>query len=267
MRRRDFLACTAAGIASGLAPAVFLREGRGERRIEAIAFDAFAIFDPRDVLRRAEDLVPGKGVALGETWRTRQFEYQWIRALTGRYADFWQTTADALDFAAQASNVELTKDERESLMGGFLELRAWHDAPEALTALRTSGLRLAILSNATPRILDAGIRNARLEETFEHLISTDASRTFKPDPRAYRMASEAFGLGDDRILFVASAGWDAAGAVSFGMPTYWINRENLPGERLDAKADGVGGDFAGLVDFVSVARRAESAARAQGSAR
>ena len=65
--------------------------------IKAIAFDAFVIFDPRPLVGLAEQLFPGKGEDLGDQWRTRQFEYTWLRVTSKRYVDFWQVTEEALD--------------------------------------------------------------------------------------------------------------------------------------------------------------------------
>jgi 2-haloacid dehalogenase len=50
---------------------------------------AFPIFDPRPVFVLAEQLFPGRGVELSNALHARQFEFQWFRALSGRYADFW----------------------------------------------------------------------------------------------------------------------------------------------------------------------------------
>ena len=136
-------------------------------------------------------------------------------------------------------------------MDGYLQLEAWPDAPQALKELRRTGARLAILSNATPAILDAGIRRSQLGGVFEHVLSTDTVQSFKPAPRAYRLAVDAFGVSRSRILFVAFAGWDAAGAKAFGFPTYWVNRLNLPMERLGVRLDGTGRDLADLVAFVA----------------
>ena len=67
---------------------------------------------------------------------------------------------------------------------------------------------------------------------------------------AYRMAIDAFGLRREKILFVAFAGWDAAGAKWFGYTTFWVNRLNLPAERLGVSPDGVGNNLNDLVSFV-----------------
>ena len=219
-------------------------------KIKAIAFDAFPIFDPRPVFALAERLFPGKGAELSTAWRTRQFEYQWLRALSGQYADFWQVTEDSLRVAAELSQLDLDRDKHERLMNAYLELRAWPDVAPALSLLRNAGIRLALLSNATPGILGAGIKNSGLDHVFEHVLSTDRIRTYKPDRRAYQMAIDALRLRKEEILFVPFAGWDAAGAKSFGYATFWANRLNSPAEHLGFPPDAVGNNLDDLVGFV-----------------
>jgi 2-haloacid dehalogenase len=68
------------------------------------------------------------------------------------------------------------------------------------------------------------------------------------------MAIEAFALEMEQILFVAFAGWDAAGAKSFGYTTFWANRWDSPAERLGSTPDGVGRSLDDLVVFVKARR-------------
>ena len=187
-------------------------------------------------------------------WRTRQFEYQWLRALSGHYADFWQVTEDALVFSGEILKLDLTSDKRKQLIDAYLELKAWSDALPAIQSLKSDGIRLAFLSNATSKILDAGIKNSGLDGVFEHVLSTDKIKSYKPDPRAYQMAIDAFNLKREEILFVPFAGWDAAGAKSFGYTTFWVNRLNLPVEKLGVAPDAIGHNLTDLVSFVKAAR-------------
>ena len=197
-----------------------------------------------------ETLFPGKGIELGNLWRTRQFEYQWLRTLNGHYADFWRTTSDALVFACRALHLDLSADARERLMNAYLTLTAWPDAPAALRTLKERGFRLAFLSNFTERMLDAGIRNAGLDGLFEHILSTDRVRAHKPDARAYAMALDAMNVRREDVVFAAFAGWDAAGSKSFGYRTFWVNRLNQPQEELGDAPDGVGRNLDDLLAFV-----------------
>lgn len=254
LRRREFLQLAAGGVVARTLLSPLGAEVAAQPQFKAIAFDAFPIFDPRPVVRLAERLFPEKGTELSNAWRTRQFEYQWLRALSGHYADFWQTTEDGLVFAARLVQIELTPDKRAQLMQAYLDLKVWPDVPLALSALQEMGIRLAFLSNMTTKMLNAGIKNAGLNGVFEHVLSTDQIRAYKPDPRAYQMAIDAFKLRRDEIVFAAFAGWDAAGAKWFGYPTFWVNRLDLPAEELGVAPEAMGRDLAALVSFVKASR-------------
>ena len=88
-------------------------------------------------------------------------------------------------------------------------------------------------------------------ELFEVRISTDAARTYKPDPRAYALGVEKLELPREHIAFAAFGGWDAAGARWFGYPTFWVNRLGVPHEELSPAADGSGPSLVELAAFVS----------------
>src|SRR3954467_1106723 len=164
--RRTFLAASGAAALSFMTVAsrsAAGREANGTARLpKAIAFDGFPIIDPRPVAARAEELFPGHGESLWAAWRTRQFEYTWLRTLGGQYVDFWQTTQDALTAAATSIDLALRPDTRDSLMHAYLELKAWPDVLPVLEKLRGAGIRLAFLSNFTAKMLDAALGNSGL---------------------------------------------------------------------------------------------------------
>ena len=228
--RREFLAVAAGSAAVATAPAI--------PRVRAVAFDALAIFDPRPAFALADQMFPGVG--LSDEWRTRQFEYCWLRVCSGHYEDFWKVTADSLSFAIKKLRLDISRTNQDRLLNEFLAMRAWPDVLPALTIMRKAGLRLALLSNFTPAMLEANVKSAGLDGVFEANVSTDAARTYKPDPRAYQLGVTVLNLRREEILFVAFAGWDAAGAKQFGYPTYWANRQRLPPEELGVVADASG---------------------------
>lgn len=249
--RREFI-----GRLTSMAGAAALGLRRAEaapppvNRFRAVVFDGLALFDPRPVAALVGQLVPEKAGALVDLWRVKQFDYQWLRALAGRYQDFLESTEEALTFAARALGVELQAATKERLMQAWLQLRAWPDVAPGLRALREANLRLAPLANLTPAMLRNAITSSGLEGLFDEVISTDRARTFKPDPRAYQLAVDVLRVAREEVVFVPSAGWDAAGARWFGFPTYWINRSGAPPEELDAETDGSGAGMDGLVRFV-----------------
>lgn len=219
-------------------------------QIKAIAFDAFPIFDPREVAQAAEEVFPGRGEQLMGIWRTRIFEYQWLRALGSQYEDFMRATEDGLIFAANQLDLDLSPQKKERLLQEFMQLKTWPDAPASVRKLKDMGIKLVFLSNMTEEMLRNGLQQADLESEFHAIYSTDAVRSYKPDPVAYAIAAEGLGIPKEEILFVAFAGWDVAGAKWYGYPTFWVNRLGAPGEELGVQPDGSSRNLAGLVEYV-----------------
>jgi 2-haloacid dehalogenase len=254
--RRELLGLAATGLVVGPGAVELPKASAPPRAVEAIAFDALTVFDPSAVVGVAEAVFPGQGAALVAAWRIRQFEYTWLRTAAGRYVDFRTISVDALVFAARTMKLELTPARHDRLMEAFLAMKAYPEASAALLRLRRSGLRLAFLTNMTEAMVDAAVRNAQLEGVFEHVLSTDRARAYKPDPRAYQMGVDAFGVAPDAIVFAAFGDWDAAGAKWFGYRTFWVNRAGAPREQLGVEPDGAGRNLEDLASFLKSSARA-----------
>jgi len=245
--RRTFLGATAglAGWALSGGPvrgatASGTPDGRpGPGTIRALALDAFVVFDPRPIDALAEQLVPDRGKDLIDRWRTRQFEYTWLRTVAGQHLDFAAVTEGALRWASRSLQLSLDPGTQRRLLEAHARLGPWPDASAALASLRARGLRLALLSNFTPAMLAGCVRASGLDGVFDRVLSTEAVRTFKPDPRAYQLGVDALRLRREEIAFAAHAGWDAAGARWFGYRTLWVNRLGLPPEELSAQPDAI----------------------------
>ncbi len=248
--RREFLGLAAAGLVAGQGAVELPRASTPPRDVEAIAFDALAVFDPSAVVGVAEAEFPGQGAALVAAWRSRQFEYTWLRSITDTYVDFFAVTEDALVYAANAMKLELSAERKQRLLTAYLHLAPWPDTADTLRQLREHGIRVIALANFSPRMLQANAQNAGLTGLFDTLVSTDTNRTYKPDPRAYRLGMERLHLAKQEILFAAFGGWDAAGAKTFGYPTIWVNRLNQPAEELGIRPDHISSDLKGLLDYV-----------------
>ena len=254
MNRRRFVGTLAgalgtAAIRTRNSPAQEIQTPTG--KIKAIAFDGFVIFDPLSVEKRVEEQLPGKGAEFTTLWRTRQFEYCWLRTAGNRYADFWHVTDDALRYTAKSLKVSLAGAQHDALMDAYLSMKPWPDVRDGLAELRRRGIRLAFLSNLTAAMLDANLKNAGLSDFFEPHLTTDRVQAYKPSPRAYQMGLDAFRLQKHEIAFAAFGAWDAAGAKWFGYPTTWVNRAGVPAEELDAQPDLIARDFSGLIKFVA----------------
>jgi len=200
-------------------------------KIEAVVFDAYGtLFDVHSVIRRGEELFPGKGDALSRLWRTKQLEYTWLRSLMGRYEDFEQVTRAALKFTCKSLGLTCTDITESLLMQEYLRLSPYPDAPPALDLLK--GRKLAILSNGSPSMLEGIVSNAGLGAVFHSVLSVHTLRIFKPHPSVYQWGVEALGIPKERVAFVSSNFWDICGATSFGFRTFWINRSGAAPDEL-----------------------------------
>lgn len=200
-------------------------------RVDAILFDAYGtLFNVFSVLEGCEREFPGKGQALSQLWRTKQLEYTWLRSLMGRYEDFESITKSGLIAATRALGLSLSEAATSRLMDEYLRLQPFAEVKGALA--RLSHLPLGILSNGTPRLLDAIVRNAGLTGTFRQVISVDPLRIYKPHPSIYQRGVDVLGVPKERIAFISSNFWDVAGATAFGFRTYWINRSGAQPEEL-----------------------------------
>jgi len=209
--------------------------------LKAVVFDAYGtLFDVHSVASLAEQLWPGRGDALSQAWRSKQLEYSWLRAMSGRYKPFWDITRDALRHSTA----------RPRLMNQYSSLSAFPENLAALRALKAAGLPLAILTNGNRDMIDVSIRSAGMEGLFDHVLSSQQVETFKTLPAIYELAPAAFGCRARQILFVSSNAWDAIAARWFGYTSFWINRAGAPPEQLDTEPDHTG---ALLTDVVAVA--------------
>ncbi|HXP75776.1 MAG TPA: haloacid dehalogenase type II [Stellaceae bacterium] len=198
----------------------------------ACVFDAYGtLFDFLSASKRCRDALGDKAEALGALWRTRQLEYSWLRSLMGAHADFWQVTGEALDFAMASLEI---KDAalRDRLMDLFLHIEAFPDARRVLEVLKRAKRQAIVLSNGSPDMLTAAMKSAGVDDLLEAALSVESARIYKPHRTVYELVTLHLRLRPERVCFVSSNGWDAAGAAHFGFAAVWANRAGAPRENL-----------------------------------
>jgi len=199
--------------------------------IRACVFDAYGtLFDVHSAVARHAETIGPDAPKVSALWRTKQLEYTWVRSLMRRHLDFWSCTEAGLDFALTAHGLSDKSLLREALLGSYRSLSPYAEVRSVLESLNGRGIRTAILSNGTPRMLEEAIRAAGLEDIDLPLLSIEAAGIFKPDPSVYQLAVSALGIPAEAISFQSSNAWDIAGARAFGFHVVWVNRTNQPDE-------------------------------------
>ena len=205
--------------------------------VRACVFDAYGtLFDVHSAVGRHRSRLGEDADAISALWRAKQLEYSWLRSLMRAHADFWQVTGDALDYALDTHGVA-DQDLRAALMDAYLQLASYPEVTEVLTRLRSSGLKLAILSNGSPDMLQAAVDNAGIAPLLDANLSVEEVGIFKPDPRVYQLAVDRLEVAPEEISFQSSNAWDAVAAAHFGFRVAWVNRFGQRRERLTAQPD------------------------------
>lgn len=191
--------------------------------IKAVVFDAYGtLYDVQSVADVTEEVFPGYGEIITQVWRIKQLEYTWLRSLMGRYEDFSTVTRDSLAYTLKCLGLEYDEQSFARVMEKYLHLDLYPDALLALEAMAEK--KLAILSNGSPDMLNALVRNSGLRPFLDAVISVDASRAFKPAPEAYGLIESNLKVPPRDVLFISSNPWDVCGAKSFGLNVAWIER-------------------------------------------
>ena len=214
--------------------------------IRAFVFDAYGtLFDVHAAIARHRPAAGPDADRFSELWRLKQLEYAWMLSAAGHYVDFWTLTERALDPAfARVPTVDRTL--RATLLDAYFKLDAFADARTALAALKAKGVRTAILSNGSPKMLDGAVAAARIGAELDAVLSVDAIRIYKPRREVYALVTDAFAIAPAEVAFVSSNRWDVMGAATFGFRCIWINRADMPDEYPELAPVAVVRDLASL---------------------
>jgi 2-haloacid dehalogenase len=165
----------------------------------------------------------------------------------GEYREFRELTRAAIEFTLKQHRVQVSVDD---VMASMLRIRLFPDAEAALDRFARQA-KLAILSNGDPESLEKLLTSAGIRERFQWVVSAHEVRTFKPSPLVYEQLLVRTATPRDRVLFVSSNGWDAAGAARYGLRVAWVNRLNAPAEGVGGRPEFTVDDLRALADGIA----------------
>lgn len=227
--------------------------------IKTCIFDAYGtLFDVAAAARQAatEPEFPqlsDNWATLAQTWRLKQLQYTWLRAVTEAHTDFWQVTQDGLDWALEAAGLDGQPALRQQLLDLYWELAAYPEVPAMLRALKDAGYQTAILSNGSPQMLAGAVDSAGLGDVLDDVLSVESVGIFKPAAAVYDLVGRRFGDERPEVLFVSSNGWDAGCAAGYGFTAAWVNRANEPVDRLPWRPAHVLSDLTPIPEIAATA--------------
>ena len=204
------------------------------KNIKAIIFDAYGtLFDVNSAAEKCKDKIGNKWESFANYWRTTQLEYTWLRSLMKRHKDFWQVTEDSLDKSMKA--YEIDSSMRSELLDLYKILSPFKEVPEVLKSLKEENLKLAVLSNGTPALLNQLVKSNNLDNLFDDLFSIEEVGIYKPDSKVYDLPIQKYQIKKNEIAFLSANTWDVSGGGNYGYNSIWVNRNNKIFDNLDYK--------------------------------
>jgi len=191
----------------------------------SLAFDVYGtMIDTTGVVAALEKLVGDQANPVSQVWREKQLEYSFRRGLMQNYQDFSVCTAQALEYACLLFGITLTSNQKRALMEGYKILPPHPDVEEGLSKLQSSGFRMFAFSNGLADDVRSLLKNADIEGYFEGIVSTDAIKSYKPNPGVYaHFLRQSQSTGSEAWL-ISSNPFDVIGAISAGMRAAWVKR-------------------------------------------
>ena len=216
------------------------------KNIKAIIFDAYGtLFDVNSAAEKCKDKIGDKWESFANFWRTTQLEYTWLRSLMDRHKDFWQITENSLDKSMKAFDIDSSM--RNELLNLYKILSPFKEVHETLKTLKEKKLKLAILSNGTPSLLNELVKSNNLENLFDDIFSIEEVGVYKPSSKVYDMPVKKYKIKKNEIAFLSANTWDVSGGGNYGYQAIWVNRNNNIFDNLDFKPRFEIKDLSGLL--------------------
>ena len=203
-------------------------------KVKAVIFDAYGtLFDVNSAAEKCKNQIGDKWEGFANYWRITQLEYTWLRSLMKRHKDFWKVTEDSLDKSMKVFNI--SQNMKDELLLLYKKLSTFPEVNETLKQLKNKNLKLAILSNGSPDLLNELVNSNNLTEVFDDLFSIEEVKIYKPDNKVYEIPVNKYKIKPEEIVFLSSNTWDVSGGGNYGYQSIWVNRNNNIFDNLDYK--------------------------------
>ena len=204
------------------------------KNIKAIIFDAYGtLFDVNSAAEICKNKIGDKWENFSNYWRMTQLEYTFLRTLMDRYKDFWQITEDSLVKSMKVYKIDNSL--KKELLNLYKKLSVFPEVKQTLIKLKEKKLKLAILSNGTPTLLNGLVDSNNLNDLFDDIFSIDEVKVYKPSPKVYEIPIKKYKIKKNEVAFLSANTWDVSGGGNYGYNPVWVNRNKNIFDNLDFK--------------------------------
>jgi len=165
-----------------------------------------------------------------------------------KHKDFWGVTEDSLDKSMKVFNINTRM--KDELLNLYKILSPYPEIKKVLKDLKKRNLKIAILSNGTPALLNELVESNNLTDMFDDLFSIEEVKTYKPDSRVYDLPVKKYKIKPDEVTFLSANTWDVSGGGNYGYDAVWVNRNNATFDNLDYKPKNEINNLTQLLDLI-----------------
>lgn len=183
-------------------------------------------------------------------WFQTMLQSAFLTTIAGPYKPFGEHFRAALAMTALRRDLRVSPEDERAILAGVRTLPAHPDVRPALERLRSTGFRLAALTNSTTEVEEAQLRNANLADLFDVALSADTVKRLKPAPEAYAGAAQKLGVAPSGMRMVAAHVWDVQGALRAGCAAAFVERPGVMWNPLLDRPDIVGPDLGEIAERV-----------------
>jgi 2-haloacid dehalogenase len=201
---------------------------------QVVTFDAYGTlidFRLSDATRQIlADRLPMDGVDTEEF--LDDFRVMRFQAVLEPYRSYRDVLRSSLQCAMRLHGIPQSPSDGDALVASVPGFGPFPEVPDALRAVKSEGYEIAIISNTDDDLIGGNV--ARIGVEFDHVITAQQARAYKPDRQTFEYAYTAMDVPPAQVTHVAQ-GWeyDLIPTRDLGLRRrVWINRYRRPGSSL-----------------------------------
>ncbi|PYX97691.1 MAG: haloacid dehalogenase type II [Acidobacteria bacterium] len=208
-------------------------------RFQALTFDCYGtmIDWEKGIFSALRPILEAHGKTIDDFALLKLYSELELKAEQGEFRKYREVLQSVVAGFGEQLGFKPSEEEIRSLPGS---LPQWPPFPDTVAALKRLQPRykLAVISNIDDDLFAGS--EPKLQAQFDHVITAEQARSYKPSHNNFRLALKRLGLAPDHVLHVGQSLYhDVTPAKSLGIATVWVNRPSpRPGTGAARTADG-----------------------------
>ena len=213
---------------------------------QVIVFDVYdTLLNMSEIERTINQITESKrGYVI---WFELFMQYCFANNFLDHFHNFISIAGVTLEMTGRKLGRAISEAEADKVIELLKHLPLHEGVPSCLSELNDLDFTIIALTNAPEKIVCDRMERTGLISYFEHVLSAETVKKYKPERKVYEWAAQKLGVDIHDMLMVTTHAWDIAGAQNAGMKTAFLKRNNQLLYPLVPAPDIISNDLSGLV--------------------